>query len=177
MAQRQLRLQLSAGELLPNSLSWLIEDGYVMLSSWSDDHTQTTLGIWGPGDLVIPALIRDRPLQLSSLSAVVVVERVATAEEQQAFLSQHVLQLTTLLELARIRSAEERLFRMLAWLGTRFGQVGNQEVSLPFSSMNLTHRNLADMTGMTRVTITKALIRFRQEGRLFKQGNDELLRL
>jgi CRP-like cAMP-binding protein len=43
--------------------------------------------------------------------------------------------------------------------------------------MNLTHRNLADMTGMTRVTITKALIRFRQEGRLFKQGNDELLRL
>lgn len=43
--------------------------------------------------------------------------------------------------------------------------------------MNLMHRNLADMTGMTRVTVTKALIRFRQEGRLLKQGDEELLRL
>jgi len=42
--------------------------------------------------------------------------------------------------------------------------------------MNLTHRNLAEITGMTRVTITKALIRFRQEGILSKQGSDELLR-
>jgi len=45
------------------------------------------------------------------------------------------------------------------------------------SRMNLTHRNLAEMTGMTRVTVTKALIRFRQEGRIARQGDDELLRL
>ena len=41
--------------------------------------------------------------------------------------------------------------------------------------MNLTHRNLAEITGMTRVTVTKSLIRFRQEGWLSKQGHDELL--
>jgi CRP-like cAMP-binding protein len=69
------------------------------------------------------------------------------------------------------------LFRLLIWLGKRFGRVSSQGISLSFSGMNLTHRNLAEMTGMTRVTVTKALIRFRQEGRIARQGDDELLRL
>ena len=41
--------------------------------------------------------------------------------------------------------------------------------------MNLTHRHLADIAGTTRVTVTKALTRFRQEGSLLKEGTDELL--
>lgn len=177
MAQRHLRLRLSAGESLPTSLSWMLDDGYVVLRAWNEDDTTTTLGIWGPGDLVIPSLIHDRPVHLCSLSPVQVEERMATAEDQRVFLGQHVLQLTTLLQLARIRRAEDRLFRLLIWLGKRFGRVSSQEISLSFSGMNLTHRNLAEITGMTRVTVTKALIRFRQEGRIARQGDDELLRL
>lgn len=177
MAQRHLRLRLSAGESLPTSLSWMLDDGYVVLRAWNEDDTTTTLGIWGPGDLVIPSLIHDRPVHLCSLSPVQVEERMATAEDQRVFLGQHVLQLTTLLQLARIRRAEDRLFRLLIWLGKRFGRVSSHGISLSFSGMNLTHRNLAEMTGMTRVTVTKALIRFRQEGRIARQGDDELLRL
>lgn len=41
--------------------------------------------------------------------------------------------------------------------------------------MNLTHRHLAQISGMTRVRVTKSLSAFRQEGRLTKLGNDELL--
>jgi CRP-like cAMP-binding protein len=41
--------------------------------------------------------------------------------------------------------------------------------------MNLTHRNLALLSGLTRVTVTKALSRFRDGGQLFKLGEDELL--
>jgi len=177
MADRHLRLRLSAGESLPTSLSWMIDDGYVSLSAFNGDDSTTTLGVWGPGELVIPSTISDRPLQLYSLSAVQVEEHAATPEERQLFLNQQVLQLTTLLQLSRIRRAEERLFRLLIWLGERFGRVSSQGVSLSFSGMNLTHRNLAELTGMTRVTVTKALIRFRQEGLLSKQGGDELLRL
>ena len=176
MAQRQLKLRLSAGESLPTSLSWIIDDGYVCLSAWNEDDSSTMLGIWGPGELVTPSVIKDRSLLLYSLSPVHVEEHVATAEEQHAFLYEQVQQLVTLLQLTRIRRAEERLFTLLLWLGRRFGRVNSQGVSLSFSAMNLTHRNLAEMTGMTRVTVTKALIRFRQEGRLCKQGSDELLR-
>lgn len=87
-----------------------------------------------------------------------------------------MLQLSELLQLAQIRRAEQRLFHLLLWLGERFGQHSSQGLILSFSDLNLTHRNLAEITGMTRVTVTKALIRFRQEGRLCKQGGQELLR-
>jgi biotin operon repressor len=41
--------------------------------------------------------------------------------------------------------------------------------------MNLTHRHLAEISGLTRVTVTKAISHFRQEGYLLKEGCDELL--
>ena len=62
------------------------------------------------------------------------------------------------------------------WLGERFGRVSSRGVSLSFNDMNLTHRHLAELSGTTRVTVTKALARFRQEGSLIKEGADELLR-
>ena len=177
MTQRELRLHLSAGEPLTISLSWIVEDGFLWLSAWNEEDSTTTLGIWGPGDLVIPSIFSDRHIQLCSLSAVQVEERAVSVEEHQAFVNDQTLQLASLLQISRIKQAEERLFRYLIWLGQRFGRVNSQGVGLSFMDMNLTHRNLAAMTGMSRVTVTKALIRFRQEERLCKQGNDELLRL
>jgi CRP-like cAMP-binding protein len=41
--------------------------------------------------------------------------------------------------------------------------------------MNLTHRNLAEISGLTRVTVTKALSLYRQQGYLIKEGSDELM--
>jgi CRP-like cAMP-binding protein len=41
--------------------------------------------------------------------------------------------------------------------------------------MNLTHRQLAEIAGMTRVTVTKALSHYRQVGMMVREGNDELL--
>lgn len=176
MANRPLKLSLSAGESLPTGLNWMIEDGYVILTSWNEEDSATTLGLWGPGERVIPSLVRGRSLRLMSLSAVQVQEWTPSSEERLQVLSQQILQLIKLLELSRIRRAEVRLYSLLLWLGERFGRASSQGVSLSFHALNLTHRNLAEITGMTRVTVTKCLIRFRQEGRLSKQGRDELLR-
>ena len=64
---------------------------------------------------------------------------------------------------------------MLLWLGERFGRVNSRGVGLSISDMNLTHRQLAEIVATTRVTVTKALTRFRTEGLLVKDGNDDLL--
>lgn len=77
--------------------------------------------------------------------------------------------------LSQIRRAEPRLFRLLLWLGEGFGRVNSLGVSLSFEMMNLTHRHLAQISGLTRVTVTKSLSAFPQEGRMTKPGNDELL--
>ncbi len=177
MSDRSLRLKLGAGESLPRNVCWRIDDGFLRLVRWSNQSDEPlTLGIWGPGDLVVPALIGLEPVELLSLSPVEVAEVVPTAEQQQQFLLDHLHHTSTLLMLSRVRPAETRLFQLLLWLGERFGRVNSRGVSLSFDEMNLTHRHLADIAGTTRVTVTKALTRFRQEGSLLKEGADELLR-
>lgn len=84
-------------------------------------------------------------------------------------------QTSSLLLLNRVRPSEQRLYQLLLWLGQRFGRVSSRGVSLSFSDMNLTHRQLAEISGATRVTVIKVLSRFRQDGYLVKDGVDELL--
>ena len=69
------------------------------------------------------------------------------------------------------------LRRMLMWLAQRFGRVNSRGVSLSFDAMNLTHRHLAALAGVTRVKVTKTLSHLRQEGVLISDGADALLRL
>jgi CRP-like cAMP-binding protein len=80
-----------------------------------------------------------------------------------------------LLRLSRMRPAELRLFQLLLWIGERFGRVSRRGVSLSFDDMNLTHRHLAEISGLNRVTVTKAISHFRQQGYLLREGVDELL--
>jgi len=161
MSDRVLRLRLSAGEHLPSNVPWRIDDGYLRVSSWGDHAEHFTLGLWGPGQLVIPS--------------VRVEAHDPTQAEKQLFLEDQVQQASKLLQLTRVRPAELRLFSLLIWLGQHFGRVNRRGISLSFDDMNLTHRHLAELAGLTRVTVTKVLSRFRQDGVLLSEGNDELL--
>lgn len=83
--------------------------------------------------------------------------------------------MAVLLELTRIRPAEARLFHLLVWLSDRFGSRSEQGRSIPLEAMNLTHRQLAEMACVSRVTVTKALGHFRQQGWLQRLGEKEVL--
>jgi CRP-like cAMP-binding protein len=175
MPDSPLRFTLGSGQSLPSHLCWRVEDGYVRMTNWSDQAEMITLGLWGPGDLVIPSLIGLEPIELVTLSPVQVVETKASLQEERRFLIDQVGQASALLLLSRVRPVETRLFRLLLWLGERFGRVSHRGVSLSFQEMNLTHRHLAELAGMTRVTVTKALSHYRQTGLLIREGEDELL--
>jgi|LakMenEpi03Aug12_release.lakeMendotaPanAssembly.Ray.scaffolds.fasta_scaffold23446_5 biotin operon repressor len=175
MTARDLHLSLQAGAAVPSNLNWRIEDGYLRVTSWSDQGEACTFGLWGPGELVIPALITVAPLQLLALSSTRIEERNPSPEEREIFLLDQCLQTSTLLRLSRTRPAESRLFQLLLWIGERFGRVSSRGVSLSLEDMNLTHRQLAEISGLSRVTVTKAISHFRQEGYLLKDGADELL--
>jgi len=68
-----------------------------------------------------------------------------------------------------------RLFNLLIWLGKRFGHVTSKGVSVPIDEMNITHRQMAEMVSMSRVTVTKALGHFRQQGWLLSEGSSDVL--
>lgn len=175
MTARDLHLNLQASAVVPCTLNWCIDEGYLRVASWNDLGEPFTLGVWGPGELVIPSLITVAPKQLLALSAARVQEVDPSPEEREGFLLNQSLQTSTLLRLSRTRPAESRLFQLLLWMGERFGRISQRGVSLSFEAMNLTHRHLAEISGLTRVTVTKALSHFRQEGYLIKEGSDDLL--
>lgn len=175
MTPRHLELTLHPGSCIPYNLSWQIEDGYLRVASWGRHGESFTLGIWGPGELVIPPLMAFDPLQLLALSPIRLVEVTPNGDEREAFLMGQSRQISILLKLSHTRPAEVRLFDLLTWIGKRFGRVSRRGVSLSFEELNLTHRNLAEISGLTRVTVTKALSQFRQAGKLVREGQDDWL--
>ena len=175
MSERRLQLALEVGQALPVHTCWRVNDGYVRATSSSNRADVYTLGIWGPGEIVIPELLSQKPIELRALSGVQVHEWVTQPDEWQAFSSTHIQQMGVLLELTRIRPAEARLFHLLLWLSERFGCQSEQGRSIPLEAMNLTHRQLAEMASVSRVTVTKALGHFRQQGWLQRIGEQELL--
>ncbi len=175
MPARTLRLNLRADDHLPADLSWRIDDGYIRANTWNEEGESITLGIWGPGELITPNGCEIRPYELISLTRVRVEEWEPSDSEVLDFLRDQITQTTLLLQIHRIRPADARLLRLLHWIGARFGRVSSSGTTLSLEDMNLTHRQLADIAGMTRVTVTKALTRFRSQGLVVKVSEADLL--
>ena len=133
------------------------------------------MGVWGPGDIVIPDLLALQEVELRALSDVRVHEWRPNPDEHQCCAMLQIQQLGIFLQLSRIRPAEARLFRLLMWLGERFGARSEHGCSVPLDDMNLTHRQLAETTSLSRVTVTKALGQFRQQAWLVRLGDEEVL--
>lgn len=175
MPARPLRLTLRADDHLPADLSWRIDDGYIRANTWNEEGESITLGIWGPGELITPTGCGVTPYELISLTRVVVVECEPSESETLEFMRDLFTQTTQLLQIHRVRPADSRLLRLLHWIGARFGRVSSSGTTLSLEDMNLTHRQLADIAGMTRVTVTKSLTRFRSKGQVVKVSEADLL--
>jgi hypothetical protein len=175
LLKRPLRLTLHPQDALPEGMSWRLHEGYVRTTTWDLDGESITLGLWGPGDVISsehPAL---EAVELQCLTTVVVEHLVLSGEDERRYLRRERQMLAELHTIHRIRSGEQRLLALLSWIGRSFGQVNSHGCRLSLSELNLTHRALADLCGLTRVTVTKLLSRFRLEGRLISVSDSDLL--
>ena len=174
LAHPPLRLTLLPNDVLPERLNWRIQEGYIRTAAWDDDGDTITLGVWGPGDWITSTYSALRPVEIQCLTTVVVEQfRPGTADIQQLLLRQ-IQNLEELFQINRIRAADERLLGLLAWIGRRFGQVSSRGYRLSLKDMNLTHRALADLCGLSRVTVTKMLNRYKSDGMLQQVSKDDL---
>jgi len=173
--ERWLQLTLAAHQTIPTTLCWRINSGYLRATTRRERADSYTLGIWGPSEIVIPELVRIDAIELHALSSVMISEFSPTEDERTVFSSTHLQQISMLLQLAKIRPVEARILNLLMWLGERFGSKTSQGVAVPIDAMNLTHRQLADLGCVSRVTVTKALGSFRQQGWLARSGACELM--
>ncbi|WP_255090011.1 Crp/Fnr family transcriptional regulator [Synechococcus sp. Tobar12-5m-g] len=116
-----------------------------------------------------------RPFDLQCLTLVVVEQHFPTAAEIEQFLRHQIRNLEEIFQINRIRAAEDRLLALLAWLGRRYGQVNSRGSRFSLREMNLTHKALAELCGLTRVTVTKMLNRYKADGVLQQVSKDDYL--
>jgi CRP-like cAMP-binding protein len=141
---------------------WKIETGVVRTVAWLENGSMITLGLWGKGDLVGQSLSKIDSYTIECLTEVEAID----------FSWQHGEQLTTNLlnqiqqleELSIIRGhkrIERALIEFLGLLAKKFGRQIEIGYLIDFQ---LTHQDMAEMLGVTRVTITRALKNLEEQG-------------
>lgn len=139
-----------------------IDRGVVRTVTWSEEGIMVTLGYWGAGDVVGQPLSNIQPYQVECITSVEISyvpshcqERVLTG------ICQHVQQAEELLSIIRQTSARDRLLQVLLWLARKFARPVERGKLI---DLRLTHQEIAEFIGMTRVSVTRLLSQLEQEG-------------
>lgn len=167
----------SRREMLPprHDVLWRIEQGAVRTLTWSTEGTFITLGYWGSGDLIGSPLSKVKPYQIQCLTNVEVsiVPPHLWYQDVSALLS-HIQQAEQLLSIVHCKPVSLRLWQFLLWLSTKFGRDVEQGKLI---DVNATHQEIAEVLNTTRVTITRLLQQFEEEGTVIKRKRQIILRL
>ena len=164
-------------EMIPprNDVLWRIERGAVRTLTWSEEGTFITLGYWGSGDLIGSPLSKVKPYQIECLTNVEVsiVPPHLWYQDVNALLS-HIQQAEQLLSIVHCKPMSLRLWQFLVWLSGKFGREVEQGKLI---DLNATHQEMAEVLNTTRVTVTRLLQQFEEEGTLLRQKRQMILRL
>jgi len=156
----------SRGNLLPSSPDslWRIERGIVRTATWTEAGTLNGLGYWGPGDVVGQPLSRLSPYQMECLMSVEVslVPGYLWHQVLDAIVL-HTQQMEELLRILHHERVSIPLLQLLGWLAQKFGTEVDQGQLI---DLRLTHEEIAEFASTTRITVTRMLKQFEQEGRI-----------
>src|SRR4028118_67091 len=158
------RSKFARRSLLPlgQDYFWQIETGVVRTLTWLEDGTTITLGLWGVGDVVSRVLSKAEPYQIECLTPVeAIILPLDKWYQVNGVLIQHIQQFQEFLEILHCRSVETSLLRLLTWLAKKFGHQVEQGQLI---ELRLTHQEISEIIGTTRVTVTRLLNDFEKQG-------------
>lgn len=153
---------------LEPDILWRIDRGVVRTLTWSDEGRPITLGFWGAGDVVGLPLSRIQPYQIECLTSAEVSLLPSNLWYQAIDAMVYHIQISEeVLSIIHNRPIPLRLLQLLGWLARKFGRAVEQGqlIELP-----LTHQALSEIICTTRVTVTRLLKQFEQEGIITRRG-------
>ena len=158
----------SRRDLIPprQDVLWRIDRGAVRTVTWSEQGTVITLGYWGTGDVVGHSLSRVKPYQIECLTSVE-MSILQTEQWYQALDAMliHIQQAEELLSIVHRKPVSLRLWQFLVWLSQKFGCDIEQGRLI---DLGLTHQEMAEVINTTRVSVTRMLQQFEDEGMLLR---------
>ncbi|WP_413160865.1 Crp/Fnr family transcriptional regulator [Capilliphycus salinus ALCB114379] len=147
--------------LWPEAL-WKIESGIVRTVTWNEEGNQISLGYWGVGDVIGQPLSRLDPFQVECLTPVTVslIPPQQWSQELDSILS-HIQQAQELHSIVQTQSTDLRLLNFLNWLAKKFGNPTEFGLLI---DVRLTHLEIADVIGITRVSVTRMMQKLERKG-------------
>lgn len=172
LAREQQQLRRNEQFTLAQGQLWQIESGFMRMLTWDDQGLISVLGLWGPGDCFALPFSGVQPCQFDCLRPAKLRRLPLHQGYPYEFLCTQVQRLEELLCLTRVRALDARVLKTLRWLARRFGKPerGVWQVGVP-----LTHQELAELVGSTRVSITRILQELQRSGQLRCDGRQWFL--
>ncbi len=170
---KQNRFERRAHLPLRRDSLWQIQSGVVRTLTYLEDGTIVTLGMWGVGDVVSRLLSQADPYYIECLTPV----EVALLPLDQYLpinraLINHIQQLQAFLEILHCRPVDVAMLKLLTLLANRFGREVEQGTLIDF---RLTHQEMAEILGTTRVTVTRLLKQFEEQGTIERLARQLIL--
>lgn len=146
---------------------WQIKTGVVRTQTVLEDGNSITLGLWGTGDIVGKVLCNANPYQIECITTVeaTLIPAHRWHELTDAMIL-HIQRSVELMEILHYRQAESSVLHLLAWLAKRFGQEVDQGRLI---DLRLTHQDIADILGLTRVTVSRLIGNLEKQGMIVRQ--------
>jgi CRP-like cAMP-binding protein len=136
--------------------------GVVRTLTYLDDGTPVVFGLWGPGDAVGGMLSHVTPYYIESFTPVEGTLFIPSDETAIANLTKRYLQqVEELMVIRSHKTMDIRLIRLLSWISRRFGE---NDIQGNLINLRLTHQDLAELLGTTRVTVTRTLGQIEDKG-------------
>lgn len=148
---------------------WIVCEGVVQLGTLLASGTEIILGLMGAYTCFGLSLTQTRPLEAMALSDTKLLRLHCTELDESPrwlqyrfkMLKQRSQQTETLLIISHHPLVKDRLRHLILFLQEEFGQVTPHGIQI---TVKLTHQQLANMIGTTRVTVTRLMKEMRAEG-------------
>jgi len=163
------RLPLTRNEYLPSrwDLLWLVEWGIIRTFTWTEQGTMIILGYWGAGDVIGQPLCGISPYRIECLTSaeVTAIPRNQWSQFLDGIIA-HSQQTAELFSIIRDEPLYNRMEQLWRWLSKKFGRNVSDGILI---DLPLTHQQIAELIGTTRVTVTKLLKQLEQERKLIRR--------
>jgi CRP-like cAMP-binding protein len=156
----------------PNII-WQIERGIVRSTTFDEDGNLVVLGLWGPGDTIGKPYSQIEPYQLECVTSVraasIYVDNFAPDASVFCY---HLHQAEELMVIRSYHKIDRILVRLLEWIADRFGTNSGRDKIINFK---ITHQDLADILGSTRVSISRTLKQLERGGTIARTSSNEIV--
>jgi CRP-like cAMP-binding protein len=175
-------LHYSRGEVIPSNPQaiWLVTEGVVKLTTLSERGEEMIVGLVGESMVFGASLTSLQTYQAIALSEVKLVtipisevmQSPKLAQVLLASLKQRLQQTERLLSIYGQIRVEDRLYSFLTLLGGAIGQPVERGIRL---KARLTHQDFASACCTTRVTVTRLLGKWQEEGKIIQDSHNHLV--